>query len=286
MKKAPIGSVYGFLGVLGFSLTLPATRLAVAELDPIFVGLGRSVLAAGLAIALLFVRQQPLPAKRFLPQFALVASGIVLGFPVLTAWSMQWLPASHGAVVIGLLPLATALAAVWRAGEHPSPSFWLFSGLGSILVIAFALSSGSGSLHWADGALFGAVIAAALGYAEGTVLSKQLGSWQVICWTLVFSLPLLLPLLIFLGLPDFASVSPSAWLGFLYVSWVSMFLAYIAWYKGLSTGGIALVGQLQLLQPFLTIFAAALLLKEPVEFTTFLYAGGVCCCVLLGRKIG
>ena len=157
MKTERSGYVSGFLGMLGFSLTLPATRIAVSELDPVFVGLGRAVVAAGLSIIVLLITRQSFPSKRFLPQYGIVAAGVIVGFPLLTAWAMQDVPANHGAVVIGLLPLATALAAVWRGGERPSPQFWLFSILGSALVVAFALSSDSGSLHLADLALLGAV---------------------------------------------------------------------------------------------------------------------------------
>ena len=283
MKTERSGYVSGFLGMLGFSLTLPATRIAVSELDPVFVGLGRAVVAAGLSIIVLLITRQPFPSKRFLPQYGIVAADVIVGFPLLTAWAMQDVPANHGAVVTGLMPLATALAAVWRGGERPSSRFWLFSILGSVLVIAFALSSGSGSLHFADWALLGAVIAAGVGYAEGAVLARTFGAWQVICWALVLSVPFLLPIILWSGLPEFSIVGNTAWLGFIYVSLVSMFLAFIAWYRGLAMGGIARIGQMQLLQPFLTILASGLLLDEQISSDTFLYAMGVVFCVALGK---
>lgn len=211
MKTEFLGYTYGFLGVLGFSLTLPATRIAVSDLDPVFVGLGRAVVAAGLAVVILLATRQPFPSQRLLPRFGLVIGGVIVGFPLLTAWAMRDVPASHGAVVTGLMPLATALAAVWRGGERPSSRFWLFSILGSVLVIAFALSSGSGSLHFADWALLGAVIAAGIGYAEGAVLARTFGAWQVICWALVLSVPFLLPIILWSGLPEFSAVGNTAW---------------------------------------------------------------------------
>ncbi|GAB4532102.1 MAG: DMT family transporter [Pleurocapsa sp.] len=284
MKTELSGYFYGFLGVLGFSLTLPATRVAVSDLNPVFVGLGRAVMAVILAAIALLLTRQSLPPRRFLPRFALIVGGVIVGFPVLSAWAMQQVPASHGAVVTGLLPLATALAAVWRGKERPSVKFWLFSLLGSAIAIAFALNSGSGALHPADLALLGAVIAAGIGYAEGAVLSRTLGAWQVIAWALVFSVPLLLPIILASGLPEFSAVSYPAWMGFIYVSLVSMFLAFIAWYRGLAIGGIARIGQMQLLQPFLTIIASGVLLNEQITGDVFIYAIGVSLCVALGRS--
>ena len=187
-QKELAGFVYGFLGVLVFSLTLPATRMAVSGFDPVFVGLGRAVMAGGLSLILLIVTRQPIPPLRFLPNFCIVVAGVVVGFPLLSAIAMRDAPASYGAVITGLLPLSTALCGVWRAGERPSLPFWIFASLGSALVVGFALLSGNGSIRLADLALVGAVGAAGLGYAEGTVLARTVGSWQVICWALILLL--------------------------------------------------------------------------------------------------
>jgi len=279
-----MGFVYGFLGVLVFSLTLPATRVAVSGFDPVFVGLGRAVVAAVLSLILLVATRQPLPPLRFLPKFCIVVAGVVVGFPLLSAIAMRDAPASYGAVITGLLPLSTALCGVWRAGDRPSLAFWLFASLGSALVLGFALLSGSGSLRLADIALLGAVAAAGLGYAEGAVLSRTLGSWQVICWSLLLSMPVLLPIVWRHTPSDFSAISLSAVLSFLYVSVFSMFLGFFAWYRGLSLGGVARVGQVQLLQPFLTILASAFLLGEPLTLTTLMFAAGVIVCVALGRR--
>ncbi len=283
-QKELAGFFYGFLGVLAFSLTLPATRIAVSGFDPVFVGLGRAVFAAALSLVLLVVTRQKVPPLRFLPNFCIVVFGVVIGFPLLTAIAMRDAPASYGAVITGLLPLSTALGGVWRAGERPSPAFWGFAGIGSALVIGFALLSGNGSIGSADWALLGAVAAAGVGYAEGAVLSRRLGSWQVICWSLVLSMPVLLPVVLQHIPADLSAVSDGAFLGFLYVSVFSMFLGFFAWYKGLSLGGVARVGQVQLLQPFLTILASTVLLGEPLTFKTIGFAAGVIVCVALGKR--
>ncbi len=279
-----MGFVYGLLGILTFSITLPATRIALTGFDPVFVGLGRAIVAAGLSLILLVVTRQKMPPMRFAPRFAIVAAGVVIGFPLLSAIAMQDAPASHGAVITGLLPLATALCGVWRAGERPSLQFWIFASLGSALIVCFALLSGGGSIRLADLALLGAVGAAGLGYAEGAVLARTFGSWQVICWSLLLSAPLLLPI-VWQHLPaNFAAIPPNAIWGFLYVSVFSMFLGFFAWYRGLALGGIARIGQLQLVQPFLTISASAILLGEHLSISTIGFAAAVIGCVALGKR--
>ncbi len=274
----------GFLGVVAFSGTLPATRLAVIHLDPVFVGLGRALVAAVLAAVALMVARTPPPALALWPRLAVVALGVVVGWPVLSALAMRLVPAAHGAVVSGLLPLATALAGAWLAGERPSVRFWVCAVFGSVVVIAFALWEGSGSLQLADLLLVGAVVAAAIGYAEGARLARILGGWQVICWALLLSAP-------WLAVPTWQAFDQemlaapwTAWAGFVYVSVVSMFLGFFAWYRGLALGGIAAVGQTQLLQPFLTIFASALLLGERVDAATWIAACLVIVAIALGRR--
>ncbi len=279
-----IGLAYGFLGVLTFSLTLPATRVAVVELDPIIVGLGRAIVAAILAAGLLKVTRQPRPAQRHLTSLVVIAAGVVVGFPLLSAWAMRSLPASHGAIILGILPLATAGAGVLRTGDRPSALFWLWSSLGSAVVVLFAVLAGGGHVQLGDFALLGAVASAAIGYAEGGRLSRELGGWQTICWALVLSAP-------FLAVPVALTVAErglhasfESWLGFGYVSVFSMFLGFFAWNHGLAIGGVARVSQVQLLQPFLTLFASALLLHEPITFFTIGTAFIVVVLVGLGRK--
>lgn len=279
-------TIFGMLGVIGFSLTLPATRLAVADLDPTFVGLGRAIIAAFIAGIALVMARAPRPVGIQWLRLAGTAIGVVLGFPLLSTWAMTSVPASHGAVVVGLLPLATALFGAWLAGERPRPLFWASTVMGSITIAFFLLSSGEGSFHTEDFLLLGAVIAAGLGYAEGARLSRELGAWQTISWALVISAPILLFPTIETMPHNIASVGWQSLCGFLYVSVVSMFLAFVVWYKGLALGGIGRIGQLQLLQPFLTIAAAAMLLHEQVSWTEVLAALIVIACVLVGGRAG
>jgi drug/metabolite transporter (DMT)-like permease len=284
-RDETLGLVYGFLGVAAFSLTLPATRLAVADLDPLVVALGRCVLAAIPAAALLLLARAPTPARADLKPLALVIAGVIVGFPVLTAVAMRDVPATHGAVVLGVLPLATALAAAIRGGERPSAGFWIAALAGSALVVAYALWQGAGSLHLADLALLGAVALGALGYAEGGRLARTMGAWQVICWALVLSLPLLVPPLAWAIAKHGVTASPPAWAGFAYVALVSQFLGFFPWYKGLAIGGVARVGQLQLLQPFLTLVASWALLGERLTLPMLAFAAAVVATVAIGRRM-
>jgi drug/metabolite transporter (DMT)-like permease len=280
-----LGWIYGFIGVVIFSLTLPATRLAVSELDPVFVGLGRAILAAVLSLILLIITRQNIPPWKFLPQFIVVVGGVIIGFPLLSAIAMRHASASHGAVIIGLMPLATAFCGVWRGGEKVSLFFWLFALMGSSLVIIFALVSGAGGINLADIALLGAVVTVGIGYAEGAILARTLGAWQVICWSLILSTPILLPVVLQHRPTAFESISLNTWLGLLYLSVFSMWLGFIAWYQGLAMGGIARVSQVQLIQPFLTILGSAVWLSEPLTLTTLGFAGGVIICVALGKRV-
>ncbi|BAY80885.1 putative carboxylate/amino acid/amine transporter [Calothrix parasitica NIES-267] len=284
INNETIGLIYGFLGVLGFSGTLPATRMAVTNLDPTVVGLGRAIVAGTFAMVLLRLTRQPIPHRQYWGSLAIIVGGVIIGFPLLSAWAMQQLPASHGAIVTGILPLATAIVAALRMGERPSVGFWIASFCGSLTIVSFALIEGNGSIKFADIVLIIAVIAAAFGYAEGGQLSKILGGWQVICWALVLSIPILIIPVALVILQNGISASASAWFGFGYVSIISMFLAFFAWYKGLAIGGIARVSQVQLLQPFLSIFFSAVFLKEKITLLMIFTAIVVVISVAIGRK--
>jgi len=278
------GLLFGLVGVASFSLTLPATRAAVAGLDPVFVGLGRAVVAAVLAAVALLATRTPWPGRAHLPGLAVVAAGVVVGFPLFSAWAMRRVPATHGAIVVGLLPLATAVAAAWLAHERPSRAFWLCALAGSAVVVGFALWQGGGAFHLADLLLVAAVVSAAIGYAEGGRLARTLGGWQVISWALVLASPAMLAATLLAADARLQTASASAWAGFAYVGVVSMFLGFFAWYRGLALGGIAAVGQVQLLQPFLTIFASAWLLGETVDAATLVAAALVIATIALGRR--
>lgn len=277
-----LGYLLGLLAVVAFAVTLPATRVAVRALDPVFVGLGRAVGAAVLAGAFLLLTRQRLPSREQLKSLAVVAGGVVVGFPLLSAWAMRHVDASHGGVVLGILPLATAATAALFSGERPSARFWVCAFIGSALVAGYSLTQSRGVLALADVALVGAVISAAIGYAEGARLSRTLGGLQVISWALVLSAPVLIvPVL--LAAPATLDLPAQSWAGFVYVMVISQFLAFIPWYRGLALGGIARVGQTQLLQPFLTILAAALLLGEPGDSVTWMVAALVVAVVAIGR---
>jgi len=285
------GMLLGFIGVAIFSQTLPFTRMAVAELDATFVALARAVVAALLALTLLLARGALAPARR--PRgrqwlrLAVTALGVVVGFPLFSSLAMREVPAAHGAIVIGLLPLATAVFAAWFGNERPSLGFWLSALAGSALVVGFALWQGAGGLQHADWFLFLAVVLGALGYAEGGKLSRELGGLETISWALVVSLPALLPVVAWLLVRDagaIAAASPRAWLGMAYVSVFSMFIGFLFWYAGLAKGGVARVGQIQLLQPFLTLAGGAVILAEPLDAATVAFAVAVIAVVALGRR--
>jgi drug/metabolite transporter (DMT)-like permease len=284
MKVETRGYLLGFLGVVIFGMTLPLTRIAVLELHPLFVSIGRTVLAAGAALPILLLSRQPWPSRADLPRLAIIAGGVVIGFPVFSAVAMQWVPASHGGVVLGMLPLVTAAMSPVFAGETPSRRFWIWAVAGSAFVIVFALWDGGATAHFADLLLMLAVLAAAIGYAAGGDLSRRLGGWQVICWALVIALPLTLPVTIYLTTQTDLSASPPAWLSFLYLSLMSQLVGFFAWYQGLAIGGIAKVGQLQLLQIFVTILASATLLGEEITPRAIAFACLVAASVWLGRR--
>ncbi|RJF99968.1 DMT family transporter [Noviherbaspirillum saxi] len=286
MTQESRGMWLGLAGVAIFSLTLPFTRMAVAELNPVLVALGRAVVAAIASAALLWWMGAPRPTTAQWRALVITSLGVVIGFPVFTSIAMRYVPASHGAIVIGILPLATALFGALRFGERPSMGFWIAALVGSALVVGFALWQGDGEFHVADLALFAAVIAAAMGYAEGGRLSQSMGGQQVISWALVLSMPVLLPVTVWLVWTYGLDASPKAWIGFGYVSLFSMFIGFFFWYKGLALGGIARVGQVQLLQPFLTLLAAALMLGEALDARNFLFAIAVIAVVAVGRQMG
>jgi drug/metabolite transporter (DMT)-like permease len=283
-RRLPPGVALGALGVLGFSFTLPATRLAVHDLDPWLVAFGRAVVAGILSAALLALTRAPRPTRRQLRSLGLVALGVIVGFPLLTSLALHRLPASHGAVVVGVLPAATAVAAVLRAGERPTRAFWLASAAGLAAVLAFALSRGGGALGVADLELLAAVVLCALGYAEGGRLARELGGARTICWALVLSLPVTVVVAAAALAAQGAHASATAWLGFSYVSLVSMFLAFFAWYAGLARGGVAKVGQVQLAQPVLGLVWAALILGEAVGAATVAAALAVLACVIATQR--
>lgn len=283
VNDATLGMLLGLIGVAAFSLTLPMTRVALRELDPWFIGLGRAVVAALPAALWLAATRSPWPTRTQLAALARVALGVVVGFPVCSSIGMQTVPASHGAIVIGVLPLATALFAAWLGGERLSRTFWLAAIAGSAIVIAFALTQGAGKLAIGDVWLLAAVVLGAFGYAEGGRLAREIGGAQVICWALACSAPLLLAPVAWLAWQQPWPWSTPVVTSFAYVALVSQWLGFFAWYRGLALGGIARVGQVQLLQVFLTIGFATLFFGEIAPATTWLFAAAVAVTVFAGR---
>jgi drug/metabolite transporter (DMT)-like permease len=278
------GWINGFIGVLIFSGSLPATRLAVLEFDPVFLTVMRAAIAGVLAVGLLLFFKQRRPARQQWLSLLIVALGVVLGFPLLTALALQHVTSAHSIVFVGLLPLATAMFGVLRGGERPRPVFWIFSILGSALVVGFALSQGLSASPTGDLLMLAAILACGLGYAEGAKLSRSLGGWQVICWALVVSLPPMALLSLWLAPASFANISASAWMCLGYVSLFSMLIGFVFWYRGLAQGGIAAVGQLQLLQPFFGLALAGTLLHEQVSVGMLGVTLGVIVCVAGAKK--
>jgi drug/metabolite transporter (DMT)-like permease len=279
-----VAVVLGLLGVLGFSFTLPATRVAVDELDPVFIGLGRAAVAAVPAAVVLAIWRERLPDRRTLARLGVVALGVVFGFPLLSALALEELTAAHSAVIVGLLPAATAVMAVARAGERPSAGFWAASLAGLVAVLAFAASQGAGRPSGADLLVLAAVALGAVGYAEGGSLARDMGGSRVICWALVLSLPLTLPLGLAGAVAGGVSAPADAWLGFAYVALISQFLAFFAWYAALARGGVAKIGQVQLVQPLLTLGWAAALLGEHVGLVTLVASIAVVASVVATQR--
>jgi drug/metabolite transporter (DMT)-like permease len=257
----------GFLGVLAFSFTLPATRVAVEELDPTFVGIGREAVAAVLAAAILIATRPALPTRPQLARIAIVALGVVFGWPLFTALALRGLTSAHSAVIVGLLPAATAVVAVMRAGERPSRGFWMASLAGLVAVLVFAATQGAG-FSGGDIQILVAVALSAIGYAEGGALAREMGGWQVICWAVFLSAPLTIAIGAIAAAGSDLHASSDAWLGFAYVAAVSALLGFFPWYAGLARGGVAKIGQIQLLQPLLTLAWSALLLGEHIGVAT------------------
>ncbi len=280
------GWLCGLAGVLIFSGSLPATRLAVQTLDPLFLTVARASIAGLLGLALLLAFRQTRPARSELWPLAIVAIGVVVGFPLLTALALRHVSSAHAIVFVGLLPLSTAIFGVLRAGERPQPAFWLFSAAGSAVVAAFALRHGLDASPLGDALMLGAIVVCGLGYAEGARLSRRLGGWQVISWALVLSLPVMVPLALWLRPASLDGISSASAWGFAYVTLFSMLIGFVFWYRGLALGGIAGVGQLQLLQPFFGFVLAALLLHEAVPPAMIGVTVVVIACVAGARRFG
>ncbi|TFD78250.1 DMT family transporter [Cryobacterium fucosi] len=292
IKKTPAplspsraGLAWGLLGVAAFSFTVPLTRVAVEGMSPLFIGSGRAVIAALLAAAALALTRQSLPRGSQWSRLAVVAGGVVVGFPLLTSFALTTASASHGAVVIALLPAATAVMAVIRSKERPPLPFWIMAAIGALVAVAFASVQGGGIIrfHWSDLLLFGAVAAAAIGYAEGGLLAREIGSWQTVSWALILAAPLMITLATIAILEQPPTGTPTQWAAFAYLGVVSMFLGFFAWYRGLAIGPMTQVSQVQLTQPVLSILWAALILREQLTWQTII--GGIAVILCAGIAV-
>ena len=283
----------GLLGIVIFAATLPMTRLAVGtpdapQMSGLFIAMGRAVVAAALSVVFLLVTRAPLPQRENWLPLAITAGGVVLGFPLFTSVAMRHVEAVHASVIVGVLPLATAAVGALLHRQRPSGGFWLCAGVGSALVVAFAMlrsgTSGSGlSIQSADLLLLAAMLCAAVGYGYGARLSQKMRAEHVICWALVLALPLTLPLSV-ISWPA-AALKASAWWAFSYLAVFSMWIGFFAWYRGLALGGTVRVSQVQLVQPFLSMLFAVPLLGERLDAVTVGFALAVIATVFIGKKM-
>jgi drug/metabolite transporter (DMT)-like permease len=294
-RREALGWALGLLGVLAFSLTLPMTRFAVREIDPWFLAFGRMAIAGAAAALWLLATRAPRPRRGDLGLLAASAAGIVIGFPLLSSLAMRHIPSNHGAIINGLLPFATALlATLWFRDRQPR-RFWACAAIGSLLVVAFALrgtldAAGSGGAaplaSLGTLAMLAAVVAGGVGYVAGGRLATRIGGVDAILWALVIALPLTLPVALLLAWWQPPQAGAASWAAFGYVTLISQLVGFFAWYNGLALGGIARVGQVQLLQVFFTIGFAAALFGERVDATTWLFAVAVIATIAIGRTGG
>jgi len=283
-SRERLGLLLGFVGMAIFGGTLPATRLAVSQIDPIALTSLRTAIAGLCSLVLLVVLRRPLPPRALWPQLALTMLCVAVLFPLLMSMGMQTVDASHGGVVLGILPIATALVAVAITHERPRPLFWIASVAGATLVIAFSLRQGGGTFSTGDLLLFAAVAVSAIGYAFSGRLTSQMPGWEVISWVLVIALPLSIPAAVLTTPADIGHISLKPWLGLLYVALFSQWIGFFAWNAGMAMGGIARVSQIQLLQPFVTFALAALFNDETITLQILLFAAAVVVTVAISTR--
>jgi drug/metabolite transporter (DMT)-like permease len=284
-RRESLGLLLGFVGMVCFAGTLPATRVAIPYLDAWFLTVARAGFAGLVAVALLIAARRPLPPRRHWAELALASLCLVYGFPLFTALAMMSVPVAHGGVVLGILPLVTTLAATLVAGERASAGFWLAGVAGAAIVVAFALRHGAGGLVIGDVWLLGAILSAAFGYTYAGKLSGNMPAWEVNAWQLVLSLPVALPAMLWLWPASATAVPWPAWTALAYVAVMVQLVGFFFWNAGLAMGGIARVGQMQLLQPFVILLMAAAVNGEPLAVETLGFAAAVVATVMIGRRM-
>lgn len=281
-----LGLLLGFVGIVIFAGTLPGTRYANQHLDPYFITAARSTLAGVAGLLTLILTRRQIPSLQTLALLALCAVLLVLGFPLLITLALVTMPAGHSGVILGVLPLATAVAAALIQGERPSTGFWIAGVIGAALVIGFALHrSGGGGINAGDVLTLLAVPCAAIGYTYSSRLAGVMPGWEVISWCVVMSLPVALIATVLLWPSDTAGTPAEGWLALLYLGLMSQFFGFFAWNAGLLMGGIARVSQIQLLMPFVVVLMAAAVNREPVDLETVLFATAVVATVTIGTRM-
>jgi drug/metabolite transporter (DMT)-like permease len=283
-SRERLGLLLGFIGMVIFGGTLPATRIAVAEIDPIALTALRTAIAGVCSLALLLVLRRPLPPRALWRQLVIAMLCVAVLFPLLMSMGMQRVDASHGGVVLGVLPIATALVAVAITHERPRPLFWIASVAGAALVIAFSLRQGGGTFSTGDLLLFAAVVVSAIGYAFSGRLTSHMPGWEVISWILVIGLPLSIPAAVLTMPHDVGQIALKPWLGLLYVALFSQWIGFFAWNAGMAMGGIARVSQVQLLQPFVTFALAAFFNDETITLQILVFAAAVVVTVAISTR--
>ncbi len=283
-SRERVGLFLGFIGMLIFSGTLPGTRLAVAAIDPTAITALRTAISGLLSLVLLLVLRRPLPPRELLPQLIIAMLCVSIFFPLLMSFGMQTVDASHGGVVLGVLPIATALVAVMITHERPRPLFWIASLAGAALVIGFALRQGDGTMSTGDILLFAAVAVSAVGYAFSGRLTSRMPGWEVISWALVIALPISIPAALLTTPADILQLPAKPLLGLLYVTLFSQWIGFFAWNAGLAMGGIARVSQVQLLQPFVTFALAACFNDESITWQIVAFAAAVVATVAISTR--
>lgn len=285
-SREKIALVLGFFGMCLFAGTLPATKLAIGGFEPLFLTVARATLAGLAGLLVLIATRRPLLPRALWLEVFVAAFCTVLCFPLSVAFAMMTVPATHGAVVLGILPLATAAAAALFAHERPSRGFWLASVAGTLLVLAFVFSrSGSLSVSAGDLFLLGTVAAGATGYTLSGRLTQLMPGWEVISWQVTIFLPVAAMATFALWPPELGSVPADAWAGLAYVGLVSQYSAFFVFNAAMAMGGIARVAQIMLLQPFATVLLALLINGEPIDTKTVSFAAGVVATVLIGQRM-
>lgn len=284
-SREQLGLLLGFIGVAIFGGTVPATRIAVSAIDPLALTAMRTAIAGLCALTLLIVLRRPLPPRRLWPQLAVTMVCVSIAFPLLMAVALQTVDASHGGVVLGILPIATALVAVVITHERPKALFWVASVAGAALVIAFAMRQGGGTLSIGDLLLFGAVTVSAIGYGFSGRLTASMPGWEVISWALVIGLPISLPAAALTMPADLTSIPLKPLLALFYVALFSQWIGFFPWNAGMAMAGIARVSQVQLLQPFITFALAAMFNDETITLQTLLFAAAVVVTVAISSRV-